>query len=919
MKNASGPQDFNEQGFQWKFFIGPPGHEPSSVNLRVSACTTAWALFNGYSPSLVQKCMKDLKRGDQSVNIFDQRNESNHELLISNPELMPELFARRGRRDGKEIIAKNWLHHKLKTESCIMPTVQENKNKMRRLPFFDLTSAWMIFNEEQRQVSPGFKCSYSAFRRAKQSDPILKAASFRRLTGLLAKCSVCDMYVTELKRCQQHDVTREEVWLKYKGHLILAALERRSYYDRRYLALKYPREYISCIIDSSTQHYHKCPSLAKFLKNDVEYSYLQQSLTCVHFHGQRTFLFPRMPFHDKGSNWSLQCLSFALQELAKSKIYSSSEQGLPKTIFVQMDNCAGDNKNKFVFGYFASLVANGTFDTVVVSFLLVGHTHEDVDQIFSIIAKKLRKHASITLTEFDKLLRKALKKAARKRVRVHRFPGTMDFRSWVNPCVDSELAGYSVPCTFVFECDSSSGTRVAVMKYKSFWCSETWFPKPGPSADAANDLYREAEGKAEETRQRGLEAIHEEAAKHTGDFLSSTGRRQQPDDMSSSSGGSSVDFSDCTTSGDDSSDSEVTEHEGSTEKAPDSDDIDCKEGLRDNERDGFKMLAEVAKFKKLKAGSKPGLSDSMLVGRGFLQFETPDSVNSFFRSPGIRPLRVNPIFDDLEVAEPNDKENNLLAQYRQKVDIFVGKPFEDHSEKHTEDDRMNAQEEWKKFFDAWPRSVSDLQLEPIDWNGIRSLAQGRQPRQREAVVAVPMGEMFGEKIIFDKLSQIKFSGHLDIEMENQLHAELRAAMAVRPIAANSFVLLWKDSASSRSDRFVDTLPFSLAKVLKACEVPSPGQQATLEVSYWVCPSGDPNKVFQQGVDEAGHEWRDTVPRESVLLCDVEFAASEAKKGSAISKYLNRERTLKPLTQLGRLPGWCMETGYGMVYHDPEVC
>jgi hypothetical protein len=155
-------------------------------------------------------------------------------------------------------------------------------------------------------------------------------------------------------------------------------------------------------------------------------------------------------------------------------------------------------------------------------------------------------------------------------------------------------------------------------------------------------------------------------------------------------------------------------------------------------------------------------------------------------------------------------------------------------------------------------------------------------------------------------------------LENQLHAELREAMAMRPIAANSFVLLWKDSSSSSSERFVDALPFSLAKVLKACEVPAPGCEATLEVSYWVCPSGDPNRVFQQGVDEEGHVWRDVVPRESVLLCDVEFAASGSKKGSAISKYLHRDSTLKKLTQLGRLPGWCMETGYGMVYHDPAL-
>lgn len=48
-----------------------------------------------------------------------------------------------------------------------------------------------------------------------------------------------------------------------------------------------------------------------------------------------------------------------------------------------MDNCPRDNKNNIMFGFLAVLVLLGIFESVEVSFLPIGHTHEDVDAMFS--------------------------------------------------------------------------------------------------------------------------------------------------------------------------------------------------------------------------------------------------------------------------------------------------------------------------------------------------------------------------------------------------------------------------------------------------------------------------------------------------------------------------------------------------------
>ena len=56
---------------------------------------------------------------------------------------------------------------------------------------------------------------------------------------------------------------------------------------------------------------------------------------------------------------------------------------LPKNLIVQMDNCPRDNKNNIMFGFLGMLQAFHVFETVECHFLPAGHTHEDVDAMFS--------------------------------------------------------------------------------------------------------------------------------------------------------------------------------------------------------------------------------------------------------------------------------------------------------------------------------------------------------------------------------------------------------------------------------------------------------------------------------------------------------------------------------------------------------
>ena len=58
------------------------------------------------------------------------------------------------------------------------------------------------------------------------------------------------------------------------------------------------------------------------------------------------------------------------------------DQRWPSTLALQLDNTCKDNKNQYLLGYCGTLVALGIFRRVIINFMLVGHTHNDVDGSF---------------------------------------------------------------------------------------------------------------------------------------------------------------------------------------------------------------------------------------------------------------------------------------------------------------------------------------------------------------------------------------------------------------------------------------------------------------------------------------------------------------------------------------------------------
>jgi hypothetical protein len=74
-------------------------------------------------------------------------------------------------------------------------------------------------------------------------------------------------------------------------------------------------------------------------------------------------------------NLNIECLQRTLKHVENKNGF------LAKTLFLQLDNCFRENKNSYVMAYLAWLVERGVFDRVELSFLPVGHTHNECDQV----------------------------------------------------------------------------------------------------------------------------------------------------------------------------------------------------------------------------------------------------------------------------------------------------------------------------------------------------------------------------------------------------------------------------------------------------------------------------------------------------------------------------------------------------------
>ena len=263
------------------------------------------------------------------------------------------------------------------------------------LPFAHRKAVHGLFESEHRRDDEEDLCHGSYFNYVWGQDSRVTHIRLRKHIRF-ALCPECVLYMTTRYHAMGED-ERDKLKAKEFKHSRFVRAERQSYYDRRTTACKHPEEYFSVIIDGADQSAYSMPHFVLLDKDTAgNGKRIRNHLFGAIVHGRALYGFSYLDNCKHGTNLTIE----ALHRVIVKEWIRGGRQRLPRVLYLQLDNCSKQNKSQYLIAYLGLLVAWGVFDEVILSFLPVGHTHEDIDQLFSRIAIFLRKNDARARQEF---------------------------------------------------------------------------------------------------------------------------------------------------------------------------------------------------------------------------------------------------------------------------------------------------------------------------------------------------------------------------------------------------------------------------------------------------------------------------------------------------------------------------------------
>lgn len=195
-----------------------------------------------------------------------------------------------------------------------------------------------------------------------------------------AKCSTCEKLNTLIGKSS--GPVREFFIAEKDQHICWQQRERNKYYKHREKA-RNPMTRDKCLSVAIDSMDHGKTSIPKRPRDDKDTEHCNKLIThvtgvLVHGRDPGALAFT---WYDR-----FPASSDVVNTILLHTIYTL-DGDIPPTLYLQLDNCWRENKNKYVLGLCTLLVEYGIFQKVRISFLPKGHTHEDPDQMFSCFHK----------------------------------------------------------------------------------------------------------------------------------------------------------------------------------------------------------------------------------------------------------------------------------------------------------------------------------------------------------------------------------------------------------------------------------------------------------------------------------------------------------------------------------------------------
>ncbi|KAL3677679.1 hypothetical protein R1sor_020635 [Riccia sorocarpa] len=289
-------------------------------------------------------------------------------------------------------------------------------------------------------------------------DPLVGISKHNTFTG----CDVCEQ--------MKHDLDSEppdEAILGLRLHRKQQGKERATCGRRRNKAISCPDEAAYIAIDGMDQNITRLPHSTKVTK-----SVDGASLVGVHLVGimiyHRTFctkVYATYKNVRSDSNLTISVIH---------RVVSDWEGPLPAMLYIQLDNTVRENKNGIVFTYLAMLVEKKIFRKIKVGLLIIGHTHDHVDQMFSRFSVALRGKKAFTMPQMQQVIQEAYIPSPIFEV----LEETWDFKAIVQSRPSQVLHLHDVTFNQQFKI-ALGGDNWPRIWTKKFSTDETWEPIGG--------------------------------------------------------------------------------------------------------------------------------------------------------------------------------------------------------------------------------------------------------------------------------------------------------------------------------------------------------------------------------------------------------------------------------------------------------
>lgn len=215
-------------------------------------------------------------------------------------------------------------------------------------------------------------------------------------------CSLCVRHKAILRKLADDRLGRQAQMKEYTSHLDKQYLDRCIYWSNRTQSrLRAPvpsgHRVLSLIVDGLDHSKMKWPRTAYLVSKEMDkFQRPNCDLTCSLVHGYGAFFFMSLPFVAKDSNLSADVVLHCLHKVSETEALKGSDFDLRSTeVCIQSDNTVREVKNMTSLRLYGLLVGAHKVKQITYSCLMSGHSHEDVDQAFSVVSSWLSQHSEL--------------------------------------------------------------------------------------------------------------------------------------------------------------------------------------------------------------------------------------------------------------------------------------------------------------------------------------------------------------------------------------------------------------------------------------------------------------------------------------------------------------------------------------------